>query len=296
MFELQNKLLKIQVKKIGAELCAITSTKNEKEFMWNADPNVWAGFAPNLFPVIGCLKNDEYGFNGEKYHMPKHGFFRKSNQVELVNQTENSLSFSLKHNIDLLKWYPFKFEFIIDYVLKDNTIHINHTVKNLDEEAIYFSIGGHPAFKCPLYNNEDYTDYSLVFETEETAQSYLLNTDNYLLTDQTKRAFDTRNTINLRPDLFNEDALIFKDLKSRKVKLVSKTNGEILNVAFKDFNYLGIWAKPNAPYVCIEPWLGIADHENTTQELTKKEGIIKLDAKKTFSASYSIQIHERHLE
>ena len=96
--------------------------------------------------------------------------------------------------------------------------------------------------------------------------------------------------------MINEDALIFKDLSSRKVALVSKNHGEILNVSFPDFKYLGIWAKPNAPYVCIEPWLGIADHENTNQDITKKEGIIKLAANKTFTASYSIQIHNQHLE
>lgn len=295
MFQLANDLLKISVKPKGAELCEITSIKNKNEFMWHADPNIWESHAPNLFPIIGCLKHDEYTFNGKTYKMPKHGFVRHNRDIQLISQTENSLIFSLKYNEELLKLFPFKFEFIITYTLKDNTLEVNHRVKNLDNQTIYFSVGGHPAFKCPLYDNENYTDYNLVFETEETSKTHLLNLDNGLVTNQTKPAFDTKNSIQLRPSVFNDDALIFKDLKSRKVSLVSKTYGEILNVSFKDFKYLGIWAKPNAPYVCIEPWLGIADHENTTQELTKKEGIIKLPQNETFNASYSIQIHERHL-
>ncbi|WGD34692.1 aldose 1-epimerase family protein [Olleya sp. YS] len=295
MYQLSNNYLNIGVLPKGAELCQINAVNNNNQFMWHADPNIWGSFAPNLFPIIGCLKEDQYMFNNTKYTMPKHGFVRHNTDIKLVSQTENSLVFSLLYNEDLLKLFPFKFEFIITYTLKDNTLEVNHTVKNLDNQTIYFSVGGHPAFKCPLYKDEDYTDYSLVFETNETAETYLLNTQNGLLTDKTKPVFTTKNSIQLRPDIFNEDALIFKDLISKKVALVSKTHGEILSVSLKDFDYLGIWAKPNAPYVCIEPWLGIADHEQTTQQLTKKEGIITLPANKTFSASYNIQIHERHL-
>ncbi|RAJ17183.1 aldose 1-epimerase family protein [Olleya aquimaris] len=295
MYQLSNNYLNIGVLPKGAELCQINAVNNNNQFMWHADPSIWGSFAPNLFPIIGCLKHDAYIFNNTKYTMPKHGFVRHNTDIKLVSQTENSLVFSLLYNEDLLKLFPFKFEFIITYTLKDNTLEVNHTVKNIDNQTIYFSVGGHPAFKCPLYKDEDYTDYSLVFETNETAETYLLNTQNGLLSDITKPVFTTKNSIQLRPDIFNEDALIFKDLISKKVALVSKTHGEILNVSFKDFDYLGIWAKPNAPYVCIEPWLGIAEHEQTTQQLTKKEGIISLSANKTFSASYNIQIHERHL-
>lgn len=295
MFELTNNNLKIKVQTKGAELCEISAIKNKNQFMWHADPDVWGSFAPNLFPIIGALKEDSYTYNGKTFKLPKHGFVRENKNIKLLKQTKNSLVFSLMYNEDLLKIYPFKFQFIITYTLEENTIHITHTVKNLDDKAIYFSIGGHPAFKCPLYNNESYTDYSLVFENDETSKTHLLNMENGLVTDKTETVFKSGNSIKLRPDLFNEDALIFKDLKSRKVALVSKTHGEILNLSFKDFNYLGIWAKPNAPYVCIEPWLGVADHENTNQKIEEKEGIIKLPESETFTATYSIQIHEDHL-
>ncbi|WP_055436998.1 aldose 1-epimerase family protein [Lacinutrix algicola] len=295
MFELSNSILKIKVKPIGAELCEISSVKNKKQFMWHADPDVWGSFAPNLFPIIGALKDETYIYNGTKYNMPKHGFIRHSKDIKLIKETENSLSFSLTYNEDLLKIYPFKFEYIITYTLIDNTLDINYTIKNLDNKSIYFSIGGHPAFKCPLYKDENYTDYNLVFETEETSKTHLLNTETGLVKNETKPIFNTKNSIQLKSDLFNNDALIFKDLKSRKVALVSDLHGEILNVTFKDFNYLGLWAKPNASYVCIEPWLGIADHENASQNITEKEGIIKLTENETFRANYSIQIHEHHL-
>jgi len=116
-----------------------------------------------------------------------------------------------------------------------------------------------------------------------------------LISSKTKPVFNNSNKIPLTHDLFNEDALIFKDLKSRKVTLKSDTYGAILSISYKEFPYLGIWAKPNGNYVCIEPWLGIADHEDTNQELKTKEGILSLEANKSFTASYTIEIHNNHL-
>ena len=119
--------------------------------------------------------------------------------------------------------------------------------------------------------------------------------ENGLISSKTKSVFNDSKTLQLRHDLFNEDALIFKDLKSKKVTLKSNLNGKILSVSYHDFDYLGIWAKPNGDYVCIEPWLGIADNEHTNQDLIHKEGIIKLEAKKGFQACYTIEVNKAHL-
>jgi len=150
-------------------------------------------------------------------------------------------------------------------------------------------------FKCPLYEDEDYTDYYLEFDQNETAESYALNMDIGLVTDSSFPIISNGNTIDLHYDLFNQDALIFKDLKSRKVALKSKKNGNILTVDYPDFPYLGIWAKPHANYVCIEPWLGVADNETHNQDFKTKEGIQTLASKQTFKATYTIEIDQKHL-
>lgn len=296
MYSIQNSKLKISINKIGAELNKISSIKNNMDFMWNGNPDVWGGFAPNLFPIVGGLKNGAYIFKNKEYNMPKHGFLRHNNDVVLHEQTENSLTFKLTHNDALLKIYPFKFEFYITYKLVNNTIEVIHNIKNCDTNTMYFSLGGHPAFKCPLYDNEDYTDYILEFDNIENSKTHLINTDNGLANSKTKPCLENSNHIKLHYDLFNDDALIFKDLKSKRISLKSKTHGKIVTVTYNDFSYLGIWAKPNANYVCIEPWLGVADNENTNQEFTTKEGILKLDANHTFTASYTIEIHDNHLK
>ena len=292
MYTLENNQLKINVKKIGAELCKITSVKNGTEFMWDANPDIWENYAPNLFPIIGSLKNDTYIIKNQNYKLPKHGIVRKNEAVILHEQTPNSLTFKLSHDLDSLKIYPFKFEFYITYTLLKNAIEVLHTIKNVDDITMYFSVGGHPAFKCPVFENENYEDYFLEFDHLENSKTHLINMGNGLISSKTKTVFNNSNKLPLTHDLFNEDALIFKDLKSRKVVLKSKTYGEVLSVSYTDFPYLGIWAKPIGNYVCIEPWLGIADSESTNQDLKTKEGILRLKAGDTFKASYSIEIHD----
>ena len=295
MPSLKNHLLHIQIKPKGAELCHITSTKHQTEFLWQADPTVWGSHAPNLFPIIGALKADSYNYNNQTYQMPKHGFVRHNDNLSITHQTDASVTFRLTSSSELFKLYPFLFEFEITYTLYENKLTVTHSVTNLDNKIMYFSLGGHPAFNCPLTEDEAYTDYYLEFKTDETSPTYLLNMDNGLLTDKTKPIFADGNRINLRPDLFNEDALIFKELNSRTVRLKHLTKGEVLRMNFKDFNSLGIWAKPNAPYVCIEPWLGYADNETTDQKLETKEGILSLEAGSKFNATYTIEIAQKHL-
>jgi len=295
MYSLSNDLLQINIKSKGAELCNITSTKFNTEFIWQADPKFWGSHAPNLFPIIGCMKENSYIYNNKTYHMPKHGFVRHNDNFVVKNQTDTNISFLLVSNNELYKHYPFLFEFEITYTLAGNTLTINHTITNSDAKTLFFSLGGHPAFNCPLSKDDIYTDSYLEFEQAENSQSYILNTNNGLLTTESIPVFKEGNKIHLRPDLFNKDALIFKDLKSRRVNLTHKTRGKVLTVNFKDFKQLGIWAKPKAPYVCIEPWLGIADNETTDQNIETKEGILSLKAGSVFNASYSIEIEQSHL-
>lgn len=295
MNSIQNKLLKITVHPIGAELCNISAINTGTEFMWDANPDIWGSFAPNLFPIIGGLKSGTYRYNDTTYSLPKHGFVRHNNAIQLTEATDTALTYTLEYDEASLKCYPFKFKFSITFALIDNTITVTHIVNNLDVTPLFFSVGGHPAFKCPVFPNETYSDYHLEFETPETAVTHLLNTSNGLVSNNTKPVLNNTTVLQLTPNLFDADALIFKDLKSRKVALKSKTHGCILTVAYPDFNYLGIWAKPNANFVCIEPWLGIADNEDTNQILETKEGILSLAPQNTFKASYTISIDKAHL-
>ncbi len=295
MFTLKNELLKISINRIGAELGKITSARNGREFMWDGNPEVWSGHAPNLFPIVGELKEGQYVFKDKIYSLSRHGFARRSDDFMLADKSDTHLTFTLKYSEETLLVYPFKFAYSVTYELVANHIEITYTVKSLDDQTVYFSAGAHPAFNCPLYPDEAYDDYNLQFEHPETSETHLLNLKTGLFTGQTEVVFKTPDSISLNYHLFDKDALVFKDLKSKKVTLESKKHGPILSVSFEDFPFLGIWAKPNANFVCIEPWQGLADSEDGNHHITDKEGIVALEKNKSYTASYTIEIHKTHL-
>jgi len=286
---LKNEFLNVGIKSIGAELCSIEKRLTGKEYIWQGDPVFWNSHAPILFPIIGALKDNTYFFEGKEFQLPKHGFFRNNEDVILKRKGDDFLVFSLKYSEKTLKSYPFKFELEISFVLKDRNLSIKHEVFNLDEKPIYFSIGGHPAFNAPLCPGEDYEDYYLEFDREMDLNSCVLTADG-LISNTSISVLEKEDKIHLRKDLFNNDALIFQDITSKNISLNSKHTGKILSLSYSEFENLGIWAKPNAPYVCIEPWLGIADLENTDQDLKNKKGINKLMPSHNFCATYSIEI------
>lgn len=288
-YSLNTPTLSIEITKTGIELCSIKSKATGKEYMWQGNPDIWESHAPVLFPIIGALKNGETTYNGKAYRIPKHGLIRNSNKVKLTKKTENSLTFLLKWDEESLNLYPFKFEIEVTYKIIENTIEISHLITNHDDKTMLYSVGGHPAFNCPLFDGEAYEDYFLEFEREETDSTWLLNS-NGLTTGETKPILENSTVLSLHKNLFDDDALIFKNLNSKKVALKSRISGEILSVQFNDFNYLGIWAKPNAPFVCIEPWLGITDSEHSDQNLETKEGLLRLEPQQSELKNYSITI------
>ncbi len=286
---LENELISVGIKSFGAELCSIINKHTAVEYIWHGDPAFWGSHAPVLFPIIGALKDNTYFFEGNEYHLPKHGFFRNNENVILKKKSDDTLTFSLKYSEKTLKSYPFKFELEVSFILKDKTLEVKHQVFNLDEQPVYFSLGGHPAFNAPLFPGEIYEDYYMEFDQKMDLDTCVLTNDG-LISNTSKTVTKNGDKIQLTPELFNDDALIFEDIQSKNVSLMSKHTGKILSIKYEDFKNLGVWAKPNAPYVCIEPWLGIADMEDSDQELKNKIGINKLMPTHSFCASYFIEI------
>lgn len=289
MIELKNDFIQIRLTQSGGSLTSIQA--KGKEYLWEGNPEYWGGQAPVLFPIVGRLKNDSYQHEGKSYTMKQHGFFRKSSQIELLSQTDSSVIFSLKSSPETLEIYPFDFEFQTEYKIEESTIHIKHTVVNTGTKQLLFSLGEHPAFKCSLLDTqESYENNSLVFEKTETVATHLI--EGGLIGEHTSAVLEKSNTLDLHAAIFDKDALVFKHMNSNAVTLTHAEEGKIVTLRYDGFPYLGIWSKPNAPFVCIEPWLGIADSIHSTQELARKEGIISLEKEKIFTANYSIEVHQ----
>jgi galactose mutarotase-like enzyme len=285
---IENDFLKVAIDNKGAQLSSIIDKKDGRELMWQADPDVWPWHAPNLFPIVGAVINDQLLVDGKAYPMKRHGIARLSEFVLLSNDEVQAV-FSLPNSEKTLEVYPYHFDFEVIYLLIDNALRITYKVINHDKKTIYFSVGGHPAFNAPFYPDEQYEDYYLEFEMEEKLERHLLAADSMFSGETGPVKFDGKK-LWLTKDLFNNDALVFKNLRTREVTLKSKNHDRSLTVEFPHFNYLGLWAKSGAPFVCIEPWLGCTDTEGQPKDISQKENIQKLSMGHVFEAAYFISI------
>lgn len=289
MHTIENEFLKVTARNFGAELTSVYYKPTHTEHLWQADKNFWGWHAPVLFPVVGRCMNDEILIDGNKYAMEKHGFARKS-EFTLLELNENKMVFMMQSSESTLRIYPYQFEFLIAYTLDGNKLLVSYEVINRDTKTIYFQLGGHPAFAAPFSATEKYDDYYLEFENTENAPRHYIDANGFF-DGRTETALTNGMRVNLRPDLFKDDALIFKDLQSRKVFLKSRNHERYVEVDFNGFNYLGLWAKENAPYVCIEPWLGCAATAGVQTELSEKEGIISLVKAGKHNTQFTVSVH-----
>lgn len=289
IYSLENSNIRITASTYGGEIHSITSKNDETEYLWNGNPEYWKYHAPILFPIVGKVLNSKYKVDGKTYELPQHGLARVS-EFKLISKTENEITFELNYSEESLKIYPYKFSLRSSYELEDNAVNITYSVKNLDDKKIYFSIGAHPAFMCPIIANDKLEECYLQFNEKETSNKKILTEEGYLSHSEEK-CLKSTDKLALSKELFRNDALVFDNLKSDKITIRSNNNDKALIVDFEDFPYMGIWApKGGSPFVCIEPWFGHADYEDFNGELSKKEGIISLEVNKKFSCTYKVTV------
>lgn len=287
-FTISNNILNVVIASKGAELQNIFNKQTSLEYLWNGDEKFWAKRSPVLFPIVGGLKGNTYFINNQSYQLPRHGFARDNN-FEVLHHDDNCITFLLDANHDLKKNYPFNFEFHIQYELTENKLSVTFFVKNTDEKNILFSVGAHPAFKVPLVDGTAFSDYYLLFSETENAGKWPLSKDGLIEKEPIPFLINT-NKLPLSKELFYTDALVFKQLASNSISIVSDKTTHGLKLVFDDFPYMGIWNAKDADFVCIEPWCGIADTVDTTQQLAEKEGINILPAGENFKRTWTVEV------
>ena len=277
---LSNNKISASINTIGAEL--IRLEKDNQNYIWTVNETYWNKTSPILFPIVGRLKNDAYTIADKKYELPRHGFARNF-EFQILNQTESSVVFVLESNSETLKNYPFEFKLQLEYELDGNELKMNYSVENRSEVTMPFSIGAHPAFAI----EDSFSDYSLQFNEAEEFVSYELENEQF--SNSFRKINSENGQINLNYSLFEKDALVFKHLKSNELILLNK-NKPVLSVQFEGFPYLGIWTKPNAPFLCIEPWCGLADNVNHNGNIFEKESIQLLEKNCVFQREIIISL------
>ncbi len=279
---ISNSVLSATINHKGAELISLQSVSTKREYIWEGNAAFWGKHSPILFPIVGTLQHNSYGYKGKAYPMLRHGFARDFD-FELILQEEDKVVFSLQETTGSFSQYPFHFELQLIYSLDPNGLTITYKVINKGTENMPFSIGGHPAFAL----KNDFEEYSLQFETEDPLVSYRLEND--LLSNNTQTIHLQNKQLPLTYSLFENDALVFKALKSKKIQLLENKT-PILNFLFADFPHFGIWTKENAPFICLEPWLGYADTTSASGNIMEKEGIQLLESNSYKEFSFTVEI------
>ncbi|MBO9631772.1 MAG: aldose 1-epimerase family protein [Chitinophagaceae bacterium] len=288
MFTIESHLLKASIHPKGAELQSLLQKESGIEYMWKGDPAVWGKFSPILFPIVGTLKDNTYFYQDRSYQLGRHGFAR-DHQFAVESQEFDRIVFLLKQSGETLKVFPFPFDLRVKYTIVDSSIAVTYEVVNTGKETMYFSIGGHPAFALPLVPGTVYDDYYLEFDQAETAGRWPIAEAGLLKTSSTPLLSDTK-LLPLNKGLFASDAIVFKNLHSSRISLLSRKTEHGLSMDFPGFPYLGIWAAPGADFLCIEPWCGIADSVDSLQLWEEKEGINKLEAGAAFLRTWTVNI------
>jgi galactose mutarotase-like enzyme len=269
----------------GAELQSLVPADG-RDVMWTGDADVWPWHAPNLFPIVGALDNDELVHDGVRYPMKQHGFLRHS-PCELLETGPEACTFCLTDNPDTREQYPYAFALTIGYRIVDDRLDCTFKLHNPDKVTLHASIGVHPGFRRPLGNTAR-DAHVVLFDQPEPAPIRRLG-GRTMAADPRPTPVEGRVLV-LRDVLFDEDAVIFDRLVSRKITY-GAPGGPAVEIEFADFPDLGIWAKPGiSPFVCLEPWQGMASPAGFAGDFSEKPGVVALAPGATRTWHYSIRI------
>lgn len=289
-YKLKNDTLTVSFDNFGAEMTSIVD-KQGKEYLWCGDKKYWGRHSPVLFPVVGKPKDNKFTYEDKDYPMGQHGFARDM-EFTCTSQAADEIWFALKANEETLAKYPFLFQLEIGYRLTGNTIKVLWRVTNCEEKKdMYFSIGAHPAFMCPVNEGEKQTAYSIRMDAKGKVRYFFLNPENGLLRDREYELMLDNGSHKLSEGFFDESAYVIENSQVSKVSLVDPQGKEYITVSF-DAPLVGIWSpeKKHAPFVCIEPWYGRCDKEDFTGTLEEREWSNRLASGEVFEKYYDISV------
>lgn len=286
MIDLRSEALSAAINPFGAELSHLRDAEG-RELMTDADPAFWTGRAPILFPVVGVVNGGMIRVDGAEYPMPKHGFARHS-LFDVAVAGPSRAVFALEDSEQTLRAYPFAFRLEVAFALDGATLAIEARVENRGHAAMPAQFGFHPAFAWPLPYGEDRAAHRLTFAADEPGELLGISPDGTI--DPARRASPLDGVeLLLRDELFARDALVWDPVASQAVRY-GAAQGPVLDIRFPDTPRLGVWTKPGAHYVCVEPWHGLADPAGYAGEFRDKPGVFEVAAGETKRIGMSVAL------
>ncbi len=286
--KVRSAALTAEINPVGAQL-SVLRDRDGRDLLWNGDAAVWAGRAPILFPIVGSLAGGTYKLGGKSFALSRHGFAR-GKPFDVVATTSSSATFRLRADDSTLAVYPFAFELEVSYVLASSTLSVTASVRNTGSDILPASLGFHPGLCWPLPYGAARGAHFIEFEADEPAPIRRIDAAGLLKSERLPTPVATRRLM-LTDDLFRDDVVILDALRSRSLRY-GATNGPQIDVRFPDAKYLGLWTKPGAPFICIEPWQGITDPAGFTGDFTHKPGVFNVAPGASHSLNMGITLRD----
>lgn len=275
MVEINSDILRVIIDEEGAQLHSIYNKSEDLEYLWQRENTIWASSAPVVFPVIGKLNNLSYQQDGKTYTMKSNGIIRYE-KLKVVEKAKEYVTFHLQNSERTLMQYPYAFEFLITYRIKDNNLIICTKIINKNSKVMYYNYAGHPGFNIPMYKEESCNDYYVEFETDEHLNIYDV-CDTGQLVNHSIPFLDNERRIFIRKNLFQKEALVFQHPKSRYLTIKSLRHEKQIRVYFEGFDNLAIWSPYNINeplrFICIEPWIGHTDFKGYEGEFSQRDEV-----------------------
>ncbi len=269
-YVLENEVLRVEIDSFGAELKSVKSKKTDEEYMWQGDPKYWGRTSPVLFPFVGSLKNKQFVYKGKTYPMGQHGFARDMEHT-VISKGDVEIWFQLVSTEETLEKYPLEFQLNIGYQLEENEVKVLWKVSNPFDETLYFSIGAHPAFNCPIHGEDSKKGYSMYFGNVSEIHHHGNTSDTGLaMMDEDIVIPLIDNKVEIAEDFFDRCTYMVEGNQTGSVGIVDPDGRRFVTVEF-DMPLFALWSpeKKNAPFICIEPWCGrcdAVDFEGTLEE------------------------------
>ncbi len=278
----------ISVDTIGGELISYID-QNGLERLWNGDKSIWAGHSPILFPIIGTVENGEYTYNGKSYSITKHGVLR-NREFSLLSQDNTSVTLESNSDEKTLAMYPFKYSFRVRHEVKESGFTTTFEVENRDQKELFFSVGGHPSFSCPLYDNEEFSDYYIEAEGLSRTRALEICGDDPINRNKVNSFFAKEDKIPLSYSLLDDKVILLEEIEAKELTLKSNNHTKSMRITFEDFRNIALWTfgSKQARYICIEPWNGIPAIEKESGKIEEKPYIISLKPAEKQIFSFSV--------
>lgn len=279
--KLQNSALHAEINLSGAELIFF-GNKNTGNVLWSKQTTHWNRVAPNLFPIVGRLLHDSFTFQDQSYSLSQHGFAR-DREFEVIEQNETAVRLRLVSDAESMSIYPFSFVFDVIYSLSESGLTVSYETHNTGKETMHYSVGGHPAFHLEESLENYYLEFdsAVQLERQELSGSYFSGESVY---------YGVSNHLNLGDELFENDAFVLKEPHFLSVSLKHENGETLVEMHCDSWTAVGFWTKKDAPFLCIEPWWGWADHVDSSGKLEEKTGIRILNPGEKEALNYELRM------